>query len=208
MADRWDNIEILQAVDRHQEHSGGAPDWGLSGLRLMDEMAATTVTEQSRRRGFVQELHIARDAGLLTFTHQIPGGGTPADPDSDPHFYLQQITNFALTIAGQDRARGQRVAVPLPDPAEDDGRPISGLILQQIATAIRGEYRADQIPLFLRDAQIPPPGLVVPQDLADDDVDGILTWLDQSGSEGRRLAVPLNRASPNLAMPLNCAPSN
>ena len=77
-------------------------------------------------RGFVQELHIARDVGLLTF--KVQPDPRPNLADADPSWYLQTLSDFALTVEGQDRARGRIVARPHPDPGEDDGRPISNLI--------------------------------------------------------------------------------
>jgi hypothetical protein len=50
-----------------------------------------------------------------------------------PCQYLEQIRDFALTVKGQDRARGIRVVQRLPSPDQDDDRPISAVILQQIA---------------------------------------------------------------------------
>jgi hypothetical protein len=44
---RWDNIEILRAVDKHQERVGGGTVWGLSGCQLMDEVAGKQVLDDS-----------------------------------------------------------------------------------------------------------------------------------------------------------------
>jgi hypothetical protein len=186
MPKRWDDIEILQAIDRHQKQSAGAPAWHLDGLRLMEEIAGRPVSEDHRWRGFVQELYNARDAGLLTFHVDTAPGGQPPQPDSNPHYYLQQIRRFALTVAGQDRARGRLVIQPLPDPSEDDGRPISRLILKQVATAIEDEYGPDQIPTFLCESGIPLGRLPLADDITEDDVQGVLVALNQWGSQGRR----------------------
>jgi hypothetical protein len=111
--ERWDDIEILREIDRQQLQYGGGP-LITSGLQLMEALAGRTVADHGLIRGFVQELHNARDAGLLTFRmHDYHG--PPADPFGNPHYYLQQVREFALTVAGQDRARGQVVMVPLPN---------------------------------------------------------------------------------------------
>src|SRR5207248_3224847 len=86
-----------------------------------------------------------------------------------------------------DRARGRVVFQPSPDPSEDDGRPISRLVLKQVAAAIEDEYRRDQIPLFLRESGIPLERVPVPEGTSETDVDAVLEALDQSGSEGRRI---------------------
>ncbi|HEX3783668.1 MAG TPA: TIGR02391 family protein [Pseudonocardiaceae bacterium] len=177
----WDNIEILRAVDQHQELTHGAPAWSVDGLQLMNGIAGSPVTEDGRWRGFVQELQIAKQAGLLTFTVEQHA----PDPGSSPHYYLQTIRNFALTVAGQDRARGQVVRYPGPDLHEDDGRLISDLLLQRIGEAISEEYTPAHVALFLREAGLPPNGLVMPEGLAGDAA-AILRWLAGCGSEGRR----------------------
>jgi hypothetical protein len=135
MVDRWDNIEILRAADRMQRETyHGGPMQGVNGLYLMEQIAGVMVHEHQLVRGFVQELHIARDLGLLVF--KVQPDPRPNVADADPYWYLQTISDFALTVAGQDRARGQMVVQPLPDPAEDDGRKLSNLILNELSAAI------------------------------------------------------------------------
>jgi hypothetical protein len=58
MRNRWDNIEILQAIDRIQERYGSGPVTAMNGMYLMDEINGTRVTEPALWRCFVQELHI------------------------------------------------------------------------------------------------------------------------------------------------------
>lgn len=185
MTARWDNIEILRAIDRmQQERHGGAPV-NLNGIYLMDEINGSSVHENQRWRGFVQELHIARDLGLLTFRAQP--NARPNFADAEPYNYLQTIWDFALTVTGQDRARGQVVIQPPPDPSEDDSSQLSGLILKQIAAAITGQYEPDEVTEFLREEGIPPAQLPLPVDMADGDAYTILATLWRWGSEGRRL---------------------
>ena len=119
---RWDNIAILQAIDRHQERFGGGEVWGVDGRRLMEEVAGRQITEDELSRGFIQELEIAAAEGYLTFGVEIYGGNSEQTRRSYPYQYLQQVRNFALTAKGQDRARGIQVVQQLPNPAEDDGR--------------------------------------------------------------------------------------
>jgi uncharacterized protein (TIGR02391 family) len=179
---RWDNIEILRAIDRQQqETTHGAPLRSVNGLQLMESIAGGQVIEDGLWRGFVQELHIAARAGLLTFTTD----DRAINPDSNPHFYLQTLWAFALTVAGQDRARGQIVVQPGPDPSEDDGRLISDLLLRRVGDAISQEYRPEQVVVFLREADLPPYGLPVPDGLGGDPGE-VLGWLAGQGSEGRR----------------------
>jgi hypothetical protein len=45
MRKRWDNIEILHAIDRIQERYGGGPVTGMNGMYLMDEINGGQVTE-------------------------------------------------------------------------------------------------------------------------------------------------------------------
>lgn len=190
MPTRWDNIRILQAVDRHQERVGGGAVWGLNGCQLMNEIASAQVLDDKLVRGFLQELEILADEGYLTFTAYDPSEQTRR---SWPYQYLEQIRDFTLTVRGQDRARGIVVKQPLPNPDEDDNRPISALVLQRIAQAVAEEYSPPQILTFLDEAGIPLGRLPLPEGtpgVRDDPggfVGGALLGLDQWGSEGRRI---------------------
>jgi len=187
---RWDNIAILQAVDRHQEQFGGDELWVVDGRQIMNEIAGRQVSEDALVRGFLQELEILEREGYLTFT---PHDRSPSNRTGHPYSYLQQIRNFALTVKGQDRARGIVVKQPLPNPGEDDGRPISALILQQVAETIAKEYWPEQTLAFLDEAGIPLDRLPLPErtpDVRDDPgnfVCGVLIGLEMWGSEGRRI---------------------
>jgi hypothetical protein len=104
MAYRWDNIEILQAIDRRQHETyGGGPMRGVHGLYLIEQITGSMPHDQQLTRDFVQELHITRDMGLLTF--RIQPDSRPNLADTDPNWYLQTLSDFALTVDGQDRAR-------------------------------------------------------------------------------------------------------
>jgi len=184
---RWDDIEILRRIDRRQEQHGGGELWHVNGQHLMEEIAGGPVAEQQRHFGFVQELHNLRDAGLLRFHVASPPGGDPPQPGANPSYYLQQVSRFTLTTAGQDRARGRVVFQPPPDPSEDDGRPISRLILKQVAAAVEDEYRSDQLPDFLRESGIPLDRVPPQAGTSEDDVNAVLAALDRWGSEGRRI---------------------
>lgn len=182
----WDDIEILQAIDRLQRGIfGGGPLTTYTGLTLMEAVNGGNVAEHQRWRGFVQELHIARDQGLLTF--KVRPDPTPNVAEVNPHWYLQTISDFALTVAGQDRARGRMVVQPLPNPDEDDGRKISGLTFRQIASAITDQYEPSDIADFLSEEGLLPSELPLPDDAARQDAYQILTSLWRWGSEGRRL---------------------
>ncbi len=101
MADRWDNIEILRAIDRRQQETyRGGPMRGVNGLHLMEQITGVMVHEPQLVRGFVQELHIARDLGLLTF--KVQADPRPNLADADPNWYLQTVSDFALAVEGQD----------------------------------------------------------------------------------------------------------
>lgn len=184
---RWDDIEILRRIDGHQTQHGGGELWSLDGRQLMEDLAGRMVPEERFQRGFVQELHNLRDGGYLRFTLDSMVGGQTPDPNANPYFYLQQVRRFALTTAGQDRARGRFVFQPAPDPAEDDGRAISRLVCKQVAASIESEYRPDQIPLLLEESGIPLDRIPLPEGARRDDVSLILEALDQWGSEGRRI---------------------
>src|SRR5207248_3138273 len=108
--------------------------------------------------GFLQELLIARAAGQLTWRLANQNAS-----ERDPNYYLQQISDIALTPAGQDRAQNRVVLLPPPDPDEDDGHDLSDLILRQVGEAITQEYAADQVVTFLGEQGIPPEWLTLPE---------------------------------------------
>ncbi len=175
----WDDIEILRRIDSRQIRHGGGALTNVNGKDLMDEVAGALVIEDRLHRGFVRELHNARDAGHVLFAVDKMVGGALPDWNSNPYFYLQQVRGFALTTAGQDRARGRVVQTTPSDPDEDDGRPISRLVYKQVAESIENEYRPDQIPLFLEESGIPLDRLPLPETTPAGDVNAVLTALDR-----------------------------
>ena len=149
VADRWDNVDILRGIDRYQQETyHGGPLRGINGMLLMQHLTGAYVHDQQQVRGFIQELHIARDLGLLIF--DVRPSLRPNLADADPNAYVQEISDFALTVSGQDRARGRVVAQPPPDPADDDGRMLSDLILREITDAITAQYAPDEVAQFPR----------------------------------------------------------
>jgi len=150
----WDDIEILQVLDE-AESTGNAAAL-MNGTALMQAVAArrNEIPTPQEYRSFIHELEIAQDAGLLTFEDARYPNIAPPDPDTDPNDWLQRTFRFALTIAGRDRARGRVVQVPLPDPAEDDGRLIRGSTLEDVAHAIGDAYYGVQLRRFLAESGI------------------------------------------------------
>lgn len=184
MTDYWDNVEILREIDLWQRETyGGGPLHGVNGLCLLQRMTGSYAVD--RMRGFIQELHISADRRLLTFRVQ-PDPYRPNLADADPNSYLQAISDFALTVEGQDRARGRMIARPEPEPGEDDGRPISNLILRQVAAAITDQYAPDEIAELLTEERIPPEHMQLADYTTEQTVQPILAAVWRWGSEGRR----------------------
>jgi uncharacterized protein (TIGR02391 family) len=185
VADRWDNIDILRGIDRYQQETyHGGPLQTVNGMLLMQHLTGAYVHDRQQVRGFIQELHIARDLRLLTF--DIEPSPRANLVDADPNAYVQTISGFALTVTGQDRARGRVVVQPPPDPADDDGRMLSDLILRQIADAITEQYAPDEAAEFLAEEGIPPAQLTLPEGTEEGDAHTVLAALWRWGSEGRR----------------------
>jgi len=183
MSDYWDNVEILRAIDQWQQETyRGGPLQGVSGLSLMHRMTGSYAVD--RMRGFIQELHISYACGLLTFT--VRRNPRPNAADADPNSYLQDLSDFALTVEGQDRARGRMIARPEPEPGEDDGRPISDLILRQVATAITDQYAPDEIAELLQEEGIPPEHMQLAEYTTERTVHAVLAAVWRWGSIGRR----------------------
>ena len=149
---RWDDLQILRLMDEAAESDPGALT---NGLQLMERARPTRELDHERDPpAFAQELLLARDAGLLTFQDRV-FAQRPADPRYEAYQWLQQICDLSLTIAGRDRARGREVIVELPDPDQDDGRIISGLVLEEIARGIADAFTPTQLPIFLVSSGVP-----------------------------------------------------
>jgi hypothetical protein len=181
---RFDDIDIVQAIDRHEGASNGAPLWGLDGRILMEELAGGLVADSVVHNGFVKEIHMLRDCGLLTFNVHSGPGDVPPNPDQNAYYYLQQVHSFALTVTGRDRARGRAIVKPIPDSAEDDGRLIPHRVIAAVAEEIESEYPAAQRAAFLREAGVPTDGVLPLPD--ESFVLAALGALDKQGSGGRR----------------------
>jgi len=184
MRTRWDDIEILRAIDALQGQHGGGPV-AASAREVMDGIAGSRVTADLLISGFAHELDLARGAGLLMF--EVADHAT-SYRTQNTDFYLQNIRRLALTISGRDRARGRVVEVPLPDPGEDDGHLISHLVLGQVAEDIEHQYSREQAVMFLEESGIDLDRIPATADFQPQGVADVLSALERwGGSDGRRV---------------------
>ncbi|MGP0101218.1 MAG: TIGR02391 family protein [Solirubrobacteraceae bacterium] len=151
---RWDDLRLLRQIDECEESEQTGP---LSnGSTLMQATSQGKTIDWGRdERTFARELLLARAAGYLEWIDPFNPGVHPADPIIDAQRWLQEIRDISLTLPGRDRARGRVIQRPLPDPDEDDDRPITGMTLEDIARAIGDTYTAPQLPRYLRESGIP-----------------------------------------------------
>ena len=170
---------LRRTIDRLKEQTGGQPLFQ-NGYDLAKEVTGNQWVDPQQIPGFISELHLACDAGLVTF--RLTDNVQP----SNASYYLQQIRDITLTTAGRDRARGRVVVQPLPDPADDKGGKISDLIFRRIADAIEEQYVPADVATFLADEGIPPPPLELPSSSDQCDAYAVLTNVWRLGSEGRR----------------------
>jgi hypothetical protein len=178
----WDNLTILRAIDDLQTTHGGGRAWSSNGLQLMIDIGGRGVEADPQNcAGFLQELRICCDGGLLTFELQRMAGADPPSLDGDPHYVLQQVSRFALTVTGQDRARDRVVSTPPPDMNEDDGRLLSASTLTLVAQAVDRQLNATQRQRFFPESQLPSPDGEATQSY-----DLLVGYVDR-GSESRRL---------------------
>jgi uncharacterized protein (TIGR02391 family) len=185
MADYWDNLEILRAIDSWQQETyKGGPLQGINGLNLMQRVIGAS-HQVDRMRGLIQELHICAAAELLEFVIRHDPY-RPNLADTDPSQYLQALSDFALTVEGQDRARGRMIARPEPQPGEDDGRPISDLILREVAAAIADQYADDDRVTLLTEEGLPPAAMIMPEGADHTDVHLVLAAVWRWGDLGRQ----------------------
>jgi uncharacterized protein (TIGR02391 family) len=183
---RWNDIQILRLIDEAEE---SAPAALSSGLQLLDHARLGTAEYDQQRDPptFVRELLLAREAGLLSWDDRAQDQWM-ANPVSDAYQWLQQIRDLSLTIAGRDRARGREVISELPDPDQDDGRMISGQVLEEIAGSIAEVFTPSQLPRFLLESGMPPQFVNI--DASGEKweyIHSVLIGLDDGGSAARRV---------------------
>jgi uncharacterized protein (TIGR02391 family) len=174
-----DNYQILKAIDERQQKHQGRP-LSTTAYQLLAELTGTFAPDVQHTPGFLQELLIAQAASQLTW-RLTDSGARP----TDPYAYLQRISDLALTPVGQDRARNRMIALPPPDPDEDDGHDLSDLVIRRAVDAISHEYAPDQVAVFLKEQGLPPDWL----DNGDTarTAHETLATVWRSGSMGRRL---------------------
>jgi uncharacterized protein (TIGR02391 family) len=150
---RWDDLQLLHRIDEFEGEQSGQLS---SGWQLMQAVSERrTVDWDHDCRTFAHELLLARAAGYLEWTDPFNPGVRVLNPVTEAQQWLQQIFDIRLTLAGRDRARGREICRPLPDPDEDDDRPITGMTLEEIARAIGDTYTGSQLPRYLRESGIP-----------------------------------------------------
>ena len=151
---RWDDLDLLRRI--YEFETTGQTGHLLSGYNLMRAASSGRQIDWNQdSRSFARELLLAHRAGYLEWTDPaIPGLG-PVNPDVDPHRWLQHVNDIRLTLDGRDRARGLEIRRPLPDPEEDDDRPITGMTLEEIARAIGDTYTGSQLPRYLHESGVP-----------------------------------------------------
>jgi uncharacterized protein (TIGR02391 family) len=151
---RWDDLHLLRFVD--QCETSGQTGHLANGYMLMQLAGGDQPIDWNEDpRRFARELVLACDAGYLEWKDSLYPNVRPPDPVSDASQWLQQMNDLRLTLDGRDRARGREIIRPLPDPEEDDDRPITGMTLEEIARAIGDTYTAGQLPRYLRESGIP-----------------------------------------------------
>jgi len=183
---RWDDLQLLMLIDECE--TSGQTGHLASGYNLMQAASTEQPIDWDRDpRAFAHELLLARDAGYLDWKGPFLPGVRPLDPLADAQQWLQQINDLRVTLAGRDRARGLEIRRPLPDPNEDDDRPITGMTLEEIARAIGDTYTAAQVPRYLHESGVPEQ--FISQEAAGNKweyVLGILEALHDGGSAARR----------------------
>lgn len=75
---------------------------------------------------------------------QSPGRVRQITP-AEPLDFLNNSRDFSLTYEGRNQAQGRVILVPLPDPAEDDGRMIASLTLEYVAKSIARQLDQFQV---------------------------------------------------------------
>ncbi len=183
---RWDDLQLLRLIDELETE--GQVGSLMNGYTLMQVMGSSPTADwDNDSRTFARELLLAQAAGYMEWADQHHPGARRMDPVVEAHQWLHDIRDIRLTLAGRDRARGLVIQRPLPDPQEDDDRPIAGMTLEEIARAIGDTYTPSQLPRYLRESGVPDdfvPAMV--QGNKWEYVMGIFEALHDGGSAGRR----------------------
>lgn len=182
---RWDDLQLLHLIDELEtsEQLGSL----VTGYALMQVASGRPIDWDRDGRSFARELLIAHTAGYLEWIEMSRAGAPRLDPVMESQQWLQEIKDIRLTLSGRDRARGRVIQRPLPDPTEDDDRPITGMTLEEIARQIGDTYSGSQLPRYLRDSGIPEE--FIPAEVSGSKwvyVLGILEALHEGGSAARR----------------------
>jgi uncharacterized protein (TIGR02391 family) len=183
---RWDDLQLLHLIDELEasEQLGSL----VTGYTFMQAASDGQPVDWNRDgRAFARELVIARAAGYLEWNEMTRLGAPSPDLATDPQQWLQDIRDLRLTLSGRDRARGRMIQRPLPDPEEDDDRPITGMTLEEIARQIGDTYSGSQLPRYLSDSGIPQE--FIPTEMMGSKwayVLGVLESLHDGGSAARR----------------------
>jgi hypothetical protein len=183
---RWDDLQLLRLIDELEknEQVGQLS----SGYELIRAASGDQPIDWDRdTRTFTRELLLARVADYLEWVDQFHPGSWQPDPAVDAQQWLQQIRDLRLTLAGRDRARGRVILTPLPDPDEDDDRPITGMTLEEVARAIGDTYTGSQLPRYLYGSGIPEQFILAEVPASKwEYVLGIFEALHDGGSAARR----------------------
>jgi len=183
---RWDDLQLLKMIDELEESEQLV--YLSNGTALLQKASEGREIRWGHDEvPFARELVLAHDAGYLSWNDQMPPNLPYSDPFVQPQSWLQEIRDLRLTLEGRDRARGRLVLRPLPDPNEDDDRPITGITLEEIARAIGDTYTGSQLPRYLRDSGIPDQFIPAAFDGSKwEYVFDVLERLHDGGSAGRR----------------------
>jgi uncharacterized protein (TIGR02391 family) len=183
---RWDDLQLQRLIDEFEtsEQAGQLS----SGAQLMQAASQDrTIDWDHDCRTFARELLLARAAGYLEWIDPFNPGVRVLNPVTEAQQWLHQIHDIRLTLDGRDRARGRLIHRQLPDPDEDDDRPVTGMTLEEIARAIGETYTGSQLPRYLHESGIPEQFIPVEVPASKwEYVFGIFEALHDGGSAARR----------------------
>jgi hypothetical protein len=151
----WNDCEILRLIDACDRGERGDIYNGIALAQALAVAQGVSLTEQDYG-SLIRELFVLHAGGLVTWQVLSSLGRVRPITPTEPNDYLNNIRDFALTVNGRDRARGQIVQVPTPDPEEDDGRMIASLTLEDVARSIGQVYAPFQAIRLLIESGISP----------------------------------------------------
>jgi hypothetical protein len=111
---RWDDLQLLRRVDELEQAGNTASLNG--GLSLLQEMGGPGIAWDREAPVFARELNLAREGGYLTWKDQTGRFVNNPSASIEVQYWIQQIWEIRLTLAGPRSCPRPGYSAPPPGP--------------------------------------------------------------------------------------------